>query len=118
MTQAKTLRARKPMNNPNEVELHDAILNSVDTDCSSKVVTINIELYAGKEDSNRKTACLVFENVESMSQIVSFDSLAANSKAGNINYWSPAKNSGTTHIYLVDGCIAVKAASVRVEIKK
>jgi hypothetical protein len=100
-----------------EIELHDALLKSMNVDYAAKVATVKIEFFEDAKDRNRKVALLIFEEIELVSQISSLERLQENAFAGNVNYWVPAQNGGTTYIYLVDGCVSIKAEKVRVEYK-
>lgn len=96
----------------NEIELHDALLKSMNVDYVSRVATVAVDFYRESNSRVRDRATIRFDGVESISQICDFDFLQKNSFAGNINYWSPAKGKGITFIYLTDGCIAIAAIKV------
>ncbi len=98
-----------------ELELHDALLKSTVIDYTSKIIEIQLELYLNTNDSNRKPFSIVFEGVESISQISNLDRLEQNAFAGNVNYWIPEQNGGTTYIYLTDGCVAIKSAKIHLK---
>lgn len=102
--------------NPKKVELHDARLIEMQTEYSTRVVTITVEFYLDPQATERTRARLIFEKVSALSQVAAFDRLAEHAGAGNINYWVPAQK-GTTFIYLADGCLAVTAKSVRCELE-
>ena len=72
-------------------------------------------MYLNTNDSNRKPFSIVFEGVESISQISNLDRLEQNAFAGNVNYWIPEQNGGTTYIYLTDGCVAIKSAKIHLK---
>ena len=95
-----------------EIELHDALLKNTVINYVSKTIEIQLELYLNTNDTIRKSLSVVFEGVESISQMSDLDKLEQNAFAGNINYWLPEQSSGTTYIYLTDGCIAIKAANI------
>lgn len=95
-----------------EIELHDALLKNTVINYVSKTIEIQLELYLNTNDTSRKSLSVVFEGVESISQMSDLDKLEQNAFAGNINYWLPEQSSGTTYIYLTDGCIAIKAANI------
>jgi hypothetical protein len=103
------------MANLEEIELHDALLISMNIDYVTKVVTIGVEFYKGGNDRDRRTALISFEGVESMSQISDMDRLQENIFADNVNYWLPAQHGGVTYIYLVHGCVAIKEKKVRID---
>ncbi len=96
-----------------DLELHDALLKSTKIDYTSKIIEIQLELYLSTKDSSRRPFSIVFEGVESISQISNLERLEQNAFAGNINYWLPEQNGGITYIYLTDGCIAIKSAKLR-----
>lgn len=96
------------------IELHDALLKSTCIDYTDGTVEIGFEFYASADDSSRKSVSVVFEGVESMSQIADLEALKKNAFAGNVTYWLPGENGATTYIYLTDGCLAIKAKQIRV----
>lgn len=93
-----------------DLELHDALIKCVSTDCVAKTMLLTLEYYP-KGARGRLPLWLLFSDVESVSQMLSMDKLASNAFAGNVNYWIPEQN-GLTHIYLSDGCIAIKAGRI------
>ncbi|WP_157778542.1 hypothetical protein [Massilia violaceinigra] len=100
------------MNDVDEIELHDALLKSMETDFLAKTVKITVGYYANPDDSKRKEIVIVFEGVESISQISDLDQLQKNAFAGNVNYWRPNDGGMATYIYLTDGCIAITAKKI------
>jgi len=60
-------------------------------------------------------ATIIFEEVESFSQVSNFEALHAHAWAGNITDWEPAQGAGTTYIDLSGGHIAIAAKNVRFE---
>ena len=100
------------------IELHDAVVESVNIDFLAASITMRIAYYPNAESRQRSEAQLTFENVDSVSQIADLARLRQNRSAGNINYWRPSNADGVTYIYLVDGCIAVTAKTVRLDLVK
>lgn len=98
-----------------DINLHDALLKNMHVDYVEKTVSIDIAFYADEQSPNRVDATIDFKKVESISQITDFDRLKNNAFAGNINYWIPEKSVGITYIYLMDGCISIKAAKVSIK---
>jgi hypothetical protein len=106
-----------------KIELHDALLKSMAVDYAAKSVTVCVDFY---EDSKyyekviqkRKPALIIFDNVESFSQVCNFEALQNYASSGNIVQWAPAKGSGTTYIDVVGGCIAINAKKVRFKLQK
>lgn len=99
------------MDDLEKVELHDALLQSMRIDYPNKTVLVEVEFYPDVKSSERKQASILFEEVESVSQMADIERLRSHAFAGNINYWVPARE-GTTFIYLSDGCIAVRAGKL------
>lgn len=99
------------MDDLEKVELHDALLQSMRIDYPEKTVLVEVEFYPEAQSSERKHASILFEEVESVSQLADIERLRSHASAGNINYWVPVRE-GTTFIYLSDGCIAVKAGKL------
>jgi hypothetical protein len=91
------------------IELHDGLIKSVNIDFE----TGSGAYYSSPDSRQRATAALFFEGVESVSQTLSVTDVRENATAGNINYWVPGDIGGVTYVYVVNGCIAVTAKSVR-----
>jgi len=85
--------------NLDSIELHDAIIESINMDFSSAAVTVHIAYYPNAESQRRIQGKLSFENVESIFQAADFTRLQQNSAAGNINYWRPS-NAGQVTVHL------------------
>lgn len=98
------------------VELHDALIEDININFLAASVTIQIAYYPAGDSQQRVKAKLIFENVESISQLVDLVRLRQNATAGNVNYWRSGDASGPTYIYLVDGCIAVSAKIIRIDL--
>jgi hypothetical protein len=96
------------MDDPEKIELHDAVLQSMRIDYAKKTVLVEVQYYPDANSSERKRASIFFEEVESVSQVADIERLSSHASAGNINYWVPVRE-GTSYIYLSDGCVAVKA---------
>jgi hypothetical protein len=99
------------MDDPERIELHDAVLQSMQIDYAKKTVLVEVQFYPDAQSSERKHASIFFEEVESVSQVVDIERLSSHASAGNINYWVPVRE-GTTYIYLSDGCIAVNVRTL------
>ena len=97
------------------IELHDAIVKSISADCTLNTVIIDVDFYKSKDDDNRTPALIIFDRVDSLSQVTNFGALQKNAFAGHINEWvpAPAQGNGTTYIDMVGGCIAINAKTVR-----
>jgi hypothetical protein len=96
------------------IELHDARIKKMNADYISKVVSIDLDFYENSNSCNRQSGSIIFEGVESISQVCDFNRLSQHLNAGNINYWVPAQYGGTTYIYLADGCIAITAKKIKI----
>ncbi len=99
-----------------DLELHDGVLRSLHADYSKALVTLFVDAYLSVDTKVRSPVEINFVDVENMSCIADFESMATNSRAGNINYWAPAANGGSTYVYLSEGCIVIRAAEVRVSL--
>jgi hypothetical protein len=95
-----------------DIELHDALLKKMEIDYDAKTAKIELDYYESTDDSERKPLLIVFEGVESFSQISNWRRLQKNAFAGNVNYWHPYQKSDETFIYLSDGCIAITASKI------
>jgi hypothetical protein len=104
------------MSELDEIELHDGLIRGVNIDFEAGSVAIYLAYYSSPDSRERAAAALFFEGVESISQILSVTGVRQNASAGNINYWVPSDGGGVTYIYVVNGCIAVTAKSVRFDV--
>jgi len=91
------------------IELHDARLVSVTTDYVARRVVVAIDYYPNPNASVRVPASIQFNGVSRFNELSDLDELQSNAAAGNISYWVPAIDSGTTYIYLVRGLIGITA---------
>ncbi|AVP96805.1 hypothetical protein C7S18_06140 [Ahniella affigens] len=99
---------------PVDVELHDALLESVAVNYAKKLVSLLVAYYPEPVASSKRVqATIIFSGVERMSGFTDFFELANNRFAGNISHWNPAVGVGTTYIYLTGGMFAVTAKSVK-----
>jgi hypothetical protein len=92
-----------------KIELHDALLKSMAIDYAARSITVTVDYYKNKGDHERMHALIIFDTVESLSEVSNFDGLNSFVSSGNIVQWVPAKGSGTTYIDLTGGCIAITA---------
>lgn len=106
------------MNNIDDIELHDALLTTMETDFAAKTVRIALEYYATSEDAKRTGIMIIFEGVGSISQIADVGRLQQNAFAGNVNYWRAGENGMSTYIYLSDGCIAITAEKISIQVNE
>ncbi|WP_150115708.1 hypothetical protein ACDI35_06195 [Xanthomonas axonopodis pv. cajani] len=101
--------------NPATLDLHDAIIESISLDFSTRTLKIYTNHYQSRKSSKRSKLIISFYKVANYSCLSDLESILDNSKSGNINSWSPAKGKGTTYIYLVEGCIQVAADNVEID---
>ncbi len=101
-----------------KIELHDALLKSMAVNYTARSITISVDYYKSKDDRDRKPALIIFDAVESLSDVSNFDGLNSFVSSGNVVQWVPAKGSGTTYIDLTGGCIAINAKKVRFKPEK
>ncbi len=101
---------------PNDVELHDAILQSLSVDFEAGVLTLRLDAYLAQADSQRQALIVTLRGVDDLTCVAEFASLATNRRAGNVNYWSPGAAGAPTFIYLNDGCIVIRAKQLQVEL--
>ena len=99
------------------IELHDALLQSMDIDYVAKTVKIRLEYYSNQEEKYRKLIFINFEEVSMISEISNLKQLQKNAFAGNVNYWVPKQDDGVTYIYLTDGCIAIHAHKIYIALQ-
>jgi hypothetical protein len=99
---------------PGQMELHDAVIKSMRVDYEEKSVVIELDFYASDDAKHREPVSLMFHEVSSISKICDLNALRDNAYAGNVVYWHPSPSSGTTFIYLTEGCIAITSARVTV----
>jgi hypothetical protein len=68
-----------------EIELHDALLKSMVVDYAAKSVTIGVDYYESNDVRERKPALIIFDGVESISQVSNLIALEKNTFAGTHN---------------------------------
>jgi hypothetical protein len=91
-------------------DLHDARVDSLLIDFQKKTVTLDIEYYESESSTQRKKGSITFTEVSAVNQVLDLREVAANRKAGNVNYWQPAEKAGSTFVYLVHGCLILTSA--------
>ncbi|MDR3055128.1 MAG: hypothetical protein LBU53_06970 [Zoogloeaceae bacterium] len=91
------------------MDLHDSNIKSMRIDYAKKVVEIDMDFG---EKSVRTPVTITFNEVSSISETSDLVELNKNARFGNICYWRPRQAEKITHIYLVDGCISIRAESV------
>jgi hypothetical protein len=91
------------------IELHDALIVGFAVDFAARSVSFDVAYYERKDSRHRRSGAILFTGVESLAATCDLLSIQRNARAGNINYWVPASAGGTTHLYLADGCIAIRA---------
>jgi hypothetical protein len=96
-----------------DIELHDGLITGLQIDVIGKSVKIFIDFYPTIKASTREKIIMEFSDVESISQLMNISKINRNRSAGNINYWIPDEGS-TTYIYLIDGCIEIKAKTISI----
>jgi len=106
------MKGKNPEQLAADIELHDALIKNMKIDYATKCITINVEFYKNKDERNRVSALIVFDEVESFSEVSNFDALHSFVSSGNIVQWVPAQGKGTTYIDLTGGCIAITAKQV------
>ena len=97
-----------------QLDLHDALVKSLNIDLAAKKVTIELDLYENRNEGQRKSATIIFNGVKSVNSICDLDRLLDNARSGNVCYWSPSQFDGITYIYLVDGCLSILAKSISI----
>ncbi|WP_250626373.1 hypothetical protein [Pinirhizobacter soli] len=96
------------------LELHDAQLTGVEVRPTAREVAVSVRAFVGVSPNTRTKLTLLFKGVKQFTQNMDFLAMEDHSSAGNINYWSPALQAGTTYIYLVDGVIVVEHESIAI----
>jgi hypothetical protein len=91
------------------IELHDALIVGLAVDFAARSVSLDVEYYERKDSRHRRSGAIIFTGVESLAATCDLLGIQRNARAGNINYWVPAGAGGTTHLYLAEGCIAIRA---------
>lgn len=104
--------------NVEKLELHDALVKEMNINFVDRVAIIIIEFYVDSSDRTRKAALFRFADVQSISTICNLQRLEDNARAGNVNYWVPGKPDDNTYIYLVDGCLAIQARLISVDLQQ
>jgi hypothetical protein len=96
------------------LELHDAQLTGVEVRPTAREVAVSVRAFVGVAPNTRTKLTVLFKGVKQFTQNMDFLSMEDHSSAGNINYWSPALQAGTTYIYLIDGVIVVEHESIAI----
>jgi len=96
------------------LELHDAQLTGVEVRPTAREVALSVRAFVGVAPNTRTKLTMLFKGVRQFTQNMDFLSMEDHSSAGNINYWSPALQAGTTYIYLIDGVIVVEHESIAI----
>ena len=96
------------------LELHDAQLTGVEVRPTAREVALSVRAFVGVAPNTRTKLTVLFKGVKQFTQNMDFLSMEDHSSAGNINYWSPALQAGTTYIYLIDGVIVVEHESIAI----
>lgn len=97
-----------------ELELHDAQLTGVEVRPTSREIAVSVRAFVGVAPNTRTKLTVLFKGVKQFTQNMDFLAMEDHSSAGNINYWSPSLQAGTTYIYLVDGVIVVEHESIAI----
>ena len=93
-----------------EIELHDSLIKEMHLNFDKKTALLQVDFYRDESEKVRRPLRVEFFDVESISGLCDLKTLSKNAFAGNVNYWLPGD---TTYIYLTDGCISIKAGSIR-----
>jgi hypothetical protein len=102
--------------NPEEIELHDAVIKSTRIDYEKNIVTVELEYYPdGQSSKSRISGKITFSGVSHCSGISNLTELKDNASSGNISYWVPSTDGGTTYLYLTGGFIEVTAKKLTFE---
>lgn len=96
--------------------LHDAVLKGSVIDYVTRTVTIDIEFYVSKDDRDRRPGKIIFDGVESVSQVTNLIALEMHESAGNVVQWVPGDADGTTYIDVIGGSFAISARRVRLKL--
>lgn len=97
-----------------ELDLHDSLMGAVEFNLPRQIAMIKLDCYLTSDAASRTPVRLEFKGVREVTCIGDWDQLKKNSKAGNVNYWVPNEGANPTFIYLNEGCIAVRAKSIRI----
>ena len=101
---------------PEDIELHDALINCTVIDFNEGTMSIEMDYYPDPVNSSKRSPLMIsFFGVKSISGITDFKDLKNNRFAGNVSYWHPATKKGTTYIYLISGTLAITAKSLKVK---
>lgn len=94
------------------IDLHDAIIESIDINILDQSTKIRLKYYESTDAKERSSGVIAFRLVSAISGLLEFNALLDNSRSGNINHWTPSPASGTTYIYFLEGCLSVSANSI------
>ncbi len=97
---------------PNNLELHDAILLGISLDPVNRTAQLELEYYPTEGASERIKGTLTFGDVSTFNQILDFDLMRQHASFGNISYWVTGETPGLSYIYLARGMISIASKSV------
>jgi hypothetical protein len=89
-------------------DLHDAVLESFQTDFGKGEASIMLAAYENEDDSERKRFKIRFVGVKNISIAANLSDIRDNVRAGNVNYFTTS-DKGHFYMYLVNGLIAIEA---------
>jgi hypothetical protein len=99
------------------LELHDSIFRALDLDFLGRLAIVKLDCYLNSKASSRTPITLQFTGVQDVTCTGDWDQLKVNSRSGNVNYWVLNKGEKPTYIYLMDGCVVIRAKSIRLLIE-
>lgn len=101
---------------PDDIELHDALINRTLIDFEKGTLNREMDFYPDPVNSSERSPLIIsFIGVSNISGIIDFVDLENNRFAGNVSYWHPASKNGTTYFYLVSGALAITAKTLKVK---
>lgn len=76
-----------------------------------RTVEVRARCYRSSDIEIRHLLTLEWRNVRTLTTSLDASQLADNSRAGNINYWTPGNLTDPSFIYLADGFIRIEGAA-------
>lgn len=94
------------------VDLHDALLKTINLDYQKSRCVIEIDYYLNTTARVRVPGRITFDSIETIAFLANISELKRHDFAGHISYWRRNADSRETHIYLAAGSVMVRAKKV------
>ncbi len=90
-------------------DFHDALIDRLEIDFAARQVVMVLQVHIGEASPVRTPMTITFTTVRGVTTSADLMSLQDNAFAGHVSHAHLADGAGTSHIYLVEGYLAVTA---------